>query len=161
VIYQCPDRAMVRPGVCFGCTEDLSAYGARLLLPQAVTADRFWVRLPGRERDQAFVECQVQWRECCGGTAESQSQDKLVRCGVQFERLLSRKESTMCWPVRSVSPGSPLWADPVPFLAVGCQTACRSVPPLPELNVLLRSSPPSCVKLQAICLDAPPARLPW
>ena len=82
----------VRSVMNVGWSEEVSASGAKLLLPQSVAADRFWVRFPGSARQDAFFDCRVQWRETDSTPAMTGRSESLHRCGVQFQRLLTREE---------------------------------------------------------------------
>jgi PilZ domain len=75
--------ALVGSDVVMGWTADISETGTGLELPIPVTDDRFWLRLAGP--GNAFIECRVEWGESFPAAG-------LHRCGVQFERQLTRGE---------------------------------------------------------------------
>jgi PilZ domain len=74
---------LVQSDVVMAWTADISETGTGLELPIPVTDDRFWLRLAGP--GNAFIECRVEWRESFPATG-------LHRCGVQFERQMTREE---------------------------------------------------------------------
>lgn len=82
------DEAGVRPSITTGWSEDVSATGARLLICSSVSDDRVWIRIPESDRRDKFIECRVMWRD----SAREGCREANRRCGVRFERILTREE---------------------------------------------------------------------
>ena len=88
VISLCTDGTGVRPNITTGWTEDVSTTGARLLVCGSVSDDRIWIRIPESDRRDKFIECRVMWRD----NAREGCMKANRRCGVRFERILTRGE---------------------------------------------------------------------
>ena len=73
-------------------TEDVSVAGVKLLLPESLSANRFWIRFAGSVLLDPFIECRVRWSDNTPVNTTSRPCEVLHRCGVLFQRQLSREE---------------------------------------------------------------------
>lgn len=92
VICLRPHSPTIRSDASLAWTDDVSTTGTRLLLPSSFSEERFWIRFPGTSQPDPFIECRVQWRDDFPTNETSGHLEALHRCGVQFQRLLTREE---------------------------------------------------------------------